>query len=366
MNDAVLLTDIDRNYKGDNRSHRHRHSHLAEPYVSNVNIGGKNPTSGNHANFASSASLQQNLQEQHQPSSTSPSIHEQDVPPRMLDAHHNRFPELFPFKGATASTTYNLKKDHNKGMFTFNSDAPSDSIRNNSRVESDYSLPFHSHIDPNIQSDYGNATEFLQNEFLSFDTNETSPRRHFDAEFFPEDPEQEPPLYSGLNRTASILPDMPLNSFMFTPWEASPENVGNDIQLDLFSQPFNQYPLLNKNNTTLIFNQNNTLADYNFSTTTINYSSTPDSDFNTSTSGPSGSPPYDVYTWSILTMAPLVVFGITGNTLVILAISLEKRLQNVTNYFLLSLAVTDLLVSLIVMPFSIINVLTGEYALSLI
>ena len=66
------------------------------------------------------------------------------------------------------------------------------------------------------------------------------------------------------------------------------------------------------------------------------------------------------FNWGILLLAPLVVFGIGGNTLVILAVSLEKRLQNVTNYFLLSLAVTDCLVSLIVMPLSIINEFTGE------
>ncbi|XP_076436014.1 D(2) dopamine receptor-like [Babylonia areolata] len=80
--------------------------------------------------------------------------------------------------------------------------------------------------------------------------------------------------------------------------------------------------------------------------------------------GPGGEE--DRFNWGILLLAPLVVFGIGGNTLVILAISLERRLQNVTNYFLLSLAVTDLLVSLIVMPFSIINEFTGRWLFGLI
>ena len=64
--------------------------------------------------------------------------------------------------------------------------------------------------------------------------------------------------------------------------------------------------------------------------------------------------------WMLLLLSPVCLFGIGGNILAIMAISLERRLQNVTNYFLLSLAVTDLLVSLIVMPLSIINGVTGE------
>ena len=39
---------------------------------------------------------------------------------------------------------------------------------------------------------------------------------------------------------------------------------------------------------------------------------------------------------------------------------MEKRLQSVTNYFLLSLAITDLLVCIIVMPFSLINDFIGK------
>ncbi|XP_052103964.1 5-hydroxytryptamine receptor 2C-like [Mytilus californianus] len=67
------------------------------------------------------------------------------------------------------------------------------------------------------------------------------------------------------------------------------------------------------------------------------------------------------YNWAILLWSPLIIFGIAGNILVCMAISMEKRLQTVTNYFLLSLAVTDLLVCVIVMPFSIINEFTGQW-----
>ena len=65
-----------------------------------------------------------------------------------------------------------------------------------------------------------------------------------------------------------------------------------------------------------------------------------------------------------LTYLPVLLFivaGIVGNVLVCLAICLEKALQSVTNYFLLSLAVADLLVSCIVMPFGLVAGLLSEY-----
>ncbi|XP_061935419.1 5-hydroxytryptamine receptor 1A-beta isoform X2 [Apis cerana] len=54
--------------------------------------------------------------------------------------------------------------------------------------------------------------------------------------------------------------------------------------------------------------------------------------------------------WNFLFVAVFIVAGGLGNILVCLAVGLDKRLHNVTNYFLLSLAVADLLVSLFVMP----------------
>ena len=69
--------------------------------------------------------------------------------------------------------------------------------------------------------------------------------------------------------------------------------------------------------------------------------------------------------WEVLLLLIIVVAGITGNLLVVIAVVIEKKLQNVTNYFLVSLAVADCLVSLIVMPCSIVHELMGEYSSTL-
>ncbi|KAE8603535.1 hypothetical protein XENTR_v10014360 [Xenopus tropicalis] len=61
--------------------------------------------------------------------------------------------------------------------------------------------------------------------------------------------------------------------------------------------------------------------------------------------------------WLALLTIMVIVPTIGGNILVILAISLEKKLQNATNYFLMSLAVADLLVGIFVMPIALINIL---------
>lgn len=65
--------------------------------------------------------------------------------------------------------------------------------------------------------------------------------------------------------------------------------------------------------------------------------------------------------WPVLLLSVLVVAGVTGNSLVCCAVAIERKLRNVTNYFLVSLAVTDLLVSLVVMPACIAHDFIGGF-----
>ncbi|XP_029789462.1 5-hydroxytryptamine receptor 2B [Suricata suricatta] len=61
--------------------------------------------------------------------------------------------------------------------------------------------------------------------------------------------------------------------------------------------------------------------------------------------------------WAALLTLMVILPTIGGNILVILAVSLEKKLQNATNYFLMSLAVADLLVGLFVMPIALLTIM---------
>ncbi|XP_061775403.1 5-hydroxytryptamine receptor 2A-like [Nerophis ophidion] len=60
--------------------------------------------------------------------------------------------------------------------------------------------------------------------------------------------------------------------------------------------------------------------------------------------------------WSALLILAVIAITVMGNILVILAVSLEKKLHNATNYFLMSLAVADMLLGLLVMPVSMVTV----------
>lgn len=65
--------------------------------------------------------------------------------------------------------------------------------------------------------------------------------------------------------------------------------------------------------------------------------------------------------WPALLTVIVIIITIFGNILVILAVSLEKKLHNATNYFLMSLAITDMLLGFLVMPISMLTILYGEY-----
>lgn len=63
--------------------------------------------------------------------------------------------------------------------------------------------------------------------------------------------------------------------------------------------------------------------------------------------------------WAMLALV-LVLGTAAGNILVCMAITWERRLQNVTNYFLMSLAITDLMVAVLVMPLGILTLVRGK------
>lgn len=64
--------------------------------------------------------------------------------------------------------------------------------------------------------------------------------------------------------------------------------------------------------------------------------------------------------WLALLILLAIVVTVTGNILVIMAVSLERKLQNATNYFLMSLAITDMLLGLLVMPVAMVTILYSK------
>lgn len=63
--------------------------------------------------------------------------------------------------------------------------------------------------------------------------------------------------------------------------------------------------------------------------------------------GKAGRPHYNYYAMLLTLLIFIIVFG---NVLVCMAVSREKALQTTTNYLIVSLAVADLLVATLVMP----------------
>ncbi|XP_055460977.1 5-hydroxytryptamine receptor 2C [Psammomys obesus] len=79
--------------------------------------------------------------------------------------------------------------------------------------------------------------------------------------------------------------------------------------------------------------------------------------FNSSNGGRLFQFPDGVQNWPALSIVVIIIMTIGGNILVIMAVSMEKKLHNATNYFLMSLAIADMLVGLLVMPLSLLAIL---------
>jgi hypothetical protein len=67
------------------------------------------------------------------------------------------------------------------------------------------------------------------------------------------------------------------------------------------------------------------------------------------------------YNWPFLSLSLFSIFGILGNFLVCITIKRDPSLQTKTNYYLFSLAITDLAVCVIVIPLSIIQDFSSKF-----
>jgi len=65
--------------------------------------------------------------------------------------------------------------------------------------------------------------------------------------------------------------------------------------------------------------------------------------------------------WNMLWLLAVIVATGAGNLLVCAAVVRERALQNMANYFLMSLAIADLLVSVTVMPIAMTVLIYGTY-----
>ncbi|XP_057196451.1 dopamine receptor D2 like [Triplophysa rosa] len=82
---------------------------------------------------------------------------------------------------------------------------------------------------------------------------------------------------------------------------------------------------------------------------------------NCSVASSPSSPPYNFYAVLLVLLIFCVVFG---NVLVCVAVSREKALQTTTNYLIVSLAVSDLLLASLVMPWGVYLEVVGEWRFS--
>jgi len=70
--------------------------------------------------------------------------------------------------------------------------------------------------------------------------------------------------------------------------------------------------------------------------------------------------------WPVFLLFVIVIMTIGGNVLVCLAVGYKRKLQNMFNYFLVSLALSDMMSAILVMPLSIIKTAVGTYMYALV
>lgn len=60
----------------------------------------------------------------------------------------------------------------------------------------------------------------------------------------------------------------------------------------------------------------------------------------------------------------VIIFGLLGNSFVIAVIIKDPSMRNVTNYFILNMAVADIVLALLCVPFTLLgNIFTGEHCI---
>lgn len=67
------------------------------------------------------------------------------------------------------------------------------------------------------------------------------------------------------------------------------------------------------------------------------------------------------HTLRILLYSLIFFLSVTGNLLIIVVLTVNKRMRTVTNTFLLSLAVSDLMMAVICMPFTLIPSILQDF-----
>ncbi|XP_051161135.1 C-X-C chemokine receptor type 2-like [Leptopilina boulardi] len=98
---------------------------------------------------------------------------------------------------------------------------------------------------------------------------------------------------------------------------------------------------------------NEYIRKFNLSSNLTNYGCTSFNLSNCANSTSSDGDKEEVNNWWALILVVVPCLTLFGNVLVILAVMREKALQTVTNYFIVSLALADLLVAVLVMPFAV-------------